>query len=134
MTDVIRAARSLDVPPSSLWAAIVEPDRAAKWLGGGDLQPVEGHTFTLTQPARGVLGGEILCEVVHVDPDRTVRFRWQSPRLPEPTNCRLSVIATPGGCRLEVTHAGFEAASPLARLAFLLAWHKVLWMQLPKAL
>ena len=134
MTDVIRVARSYDVPPSSLWAAIVEPPRASKWLGTGDLQPTEGHVFTLTQPARGVLGGEVRCTMLHVDSDRTVQFTWESTRLHGSTSCRLSVIATPGGCRLEVTHAGFEGASRLVRLLFTIAWHKALWLQLPSVL
>ena len=107
----------------------------ARWLGScPDLRLEEGVRFTLRQTARPGWPGVVDCEVVHVDPGRTLAFRWTAPDLAAPTTARLSVIRTHGGSRLEVTHDGFRPSGLPRKLLHVLGWQKALVFDLPKVL
>lgn len=135
MADVTRVHDRYIADSDALWRAVTEPDLLGRWLGECDGLVLEvGHAFTLCLPARPWFDGVIEAEVRHVDVGRTWQMAWRNPALARETLARLSVIATPTGSRLEVTHSGLSGTGLAMRALHLVGWQKVLWVDLPRVL
>jgi uncharacterized protein YndB with AHSA1/START domain len=65
-----------DLPhaPELVWRALTEPDLLGAWLLPNDLRPEVGARFSFGR-ADGRLGEPIDCEVLEVEPNRTLRWR-----------------------------------------------------------
>jgi len=78
MTETSDAARSVVVerefphPPEKIWRALTQPHLIAEWLMKNDFVPVAGHRFNLS----GDWGGVLDCEVLTIEPDRTLSYTW----------------------------------------------------------
>ena len=59
-------------PPEKIWRALTQPHLIEEWLMKNDFQPVVGHSFNL----RGDWGGVLDCEVLAVEPNRTLSYTW----------------------------------------------------------
>jgi uncharacterized protein YndB with AHSA1/START domain len=102
--------RELPFPPEKIWRALTQPHLIAEWLMKNDFQPVLGHRFTL----RGDWGGVLDCEVLVVEPERTLAYTWD---FDDPANGLKSVVTwtltpTNGGARLRMEQAGFRPDRP----------------------
>jgi uncharacterized protein YndB with AHSA1/START domain len=58
--------------PENLWRALTQPHLVEEWLMKNDFKPVEGHRFNL----RGDWGGVLDCQVLKVEPNRTLSYTW----------------------------------------------------------
>jgi uncharacterized protein YndB with AHSA1/START domain len=58
--------------PEKLWRALTQPHLVEEWLMKNDFKPVEGHRFNL----RGDWGGVLDCQVLKVEPNRTLSYTW----------------------------------------------------------
>jgi uncharacterized protein YndB with AHSA1/START domain len=99
-------------PPATVWRALTEPDLLGAWLMPNDFAPVIGHTFTFQAepvPSQG-FDGMIACEVLTVDPGRTLAISWRSSGLDSTVTWRLEPEGR--GTRLFLTHDGFDDADP----------------------
>lgn len=135
MADVTRVLQSYPAPVDALWRAVTEPDLLAQWLGDcSDLRLEEGHEFLLQLPPRPWFDGAIRARVHHVDAGRTWQMTWSNPELHQDTLARLSVIATPEGSRLEITHSGFSGGGFKMKILHVLGWTKVLKVDLARVL
>ena len=78
MNDTIAEARSVVVErefpyaPEKVWRALTQPQLIAEWLMKNDFRPVVGHRFNL----RGDWGGVLDCEVLTVEPNKTLSYTW----------------------------------------------------------
>lgn len=78
MTDIATETRSvivereLSCPPEKLWRALTQPHLIEEWLMKNDFEPAVGHRFNL----RGEWGGVLDCEVLTVEPNRTLAYSW----------------------------------------------------------
>lgn len=99
-------------PPSAVWRALTDPQLHARWWAAGDVRPVVGHRFDLDMGAFG----KQPCEVLEVEPERLLRYRFASGTLDTIITWRLTPERT--GTRLTLTHEGFDLDSPLSRRAF----------------
>ncbi|HVE84168.1 MAG TPA: SRPBCC domain-containing protein [Myxococcales bacterium] len=99
-------------PPSVVWKALTEPELLARWWAPGDVRPVVGHKFDLDMGQ----WGRQPCEVVEVQPERLLRYKFSSGKLDTVLTWRLSPEGP--GTRLQLTHEGFDMDSPLGRQAF----------------
>ena len=78
MTDAATETRSVIVereiahPPERLWRALTQPHLMEEWLMKNDFKPDVGHRFNL----RGDWGGVLDCEVLTVDPGKTLSYTW----------------------------------------------------------
>ncbi len=102
--------RDLPFPPEKIWRALTEPHLIADWLMKNDFAPVEGHRFNL----RGDWGGVLDCEVLTVEPNRSLAYTWN---FDDPTNGLTSVVTwtltpTAAGTRLRMEQAGFRPDRP----------------------
>jgi uncharacterized protein YndB with AHSA1/START domain len=61
-----------DIPhqPEKIWRALTQPHLIAEWLKKNDFAPTIGHRFNL----RGEWGGVLDCEVLTIEPSRTLSY------------------------------------------------------------
>ena len=94
--------------PEKLWRALTQPHLIAEWLMQNDFVPAIGHTFQL----RGDWGGVLDCEVLAMEPERSLSYTWNFANddpayaLKSVVTFTLTPIAT--GTRLRVEQSGFR--------------------------
>jgi Activator of Hsp90 ATPase homolog 1-like protein len=64
--------RDIPHPPEKIWRALTQPHLIEEWLMKNDFKPVVGHRFNLC----GDWGGVLDCEVLAVEPNRTLSYTW----------------------------------------------------------
>ena len=100
--------RAFAFPPERLWRALTQPHLIQEWLLKNDFQPVVGHRFNLS----GDWGGVLDCEVLTVEPHRTLSYRWDYAN-DDPAYTLRSVVTftlTPiaEGTHLRMEQSGFR--------------------------
>ena len=100
--------RAFAFPPERLWRALTQPHLIQEWLMKNDFQPVVGHRFNLS----GDWGGVLDCEVLTVEPHRTLAYRWDYAN-DDPAYTLRSVVTftlTPiaEGTHLRMEQSGFR--------------------------
>lgn len=109
---VIRCDQFLSHPPARVWQALTDPELHAKWWAAGDVRPVVGHRFTLDMGN----WGEQPCEVLAVEPEKLLSYRFATGSLDNTITFRLEPEGT--GTRLLFEQAGLDLDSPLGRTAY----------------
>jgi uncharacterized protein YndB with AHSA1/START domain len=114
MTDTATATRSVVVereiahPPEKLWRALTQPHLIEEWLMKNDFAPSVGHRFEL----RGEWGGVLDCEVLVVDPHKTLAYTWNfasdDPAFSLESVVTFTLTPTAGGTHLRMEQAGFR--------------------------
>lgn len=106
-----------DIPylAEKIWRALTEPHLIAEWLMKNDFAPAIGHRFNL----RGEWGGILDCEVLAVEPLRTLSYTWNHAH-DDPAFSLTSVVTftltpTATGTHLRMEQKGFR---PDQRQAF----------------
>jgi uncharacterized protein YndB with AHSA1/START domain len=100
--------RELPFPPEKLWRALTQPHLIEEWLMKNDFAPVVGHSFKL----RGEWGGTLDCEVLTVEPNKTLSYTWDFAN-PDPAYGLKSIVTftiTPiaVGAHLRMEQVGFR--------------------------
>ena len=95
-------------PPQKLWRALTQPHLIEAWLMKNDFAPVVGHAFQL----RGDWGGTLDCQVLEVEPERTLAYRWDFAH-DDPAYGLKSVVTFPltptdTGTHLRMEQVGFR--------------------------
>lgn len=110
MTDLrsVVIERQLAHPPEKIWRALTQPHLIAEWLMQNDFAPALGHRFNLT----GEWGGTLDCEVLAIDPPRTLAYSWdhahQDPAFDLRSVVTFTLTPTPDGALLRVEQTGFR--------------------------
>ncbi|MEK9278312.1 MULTISPECIES: SRPBCC domain-containing protein [unclassified Bradyrhizobium] len=100
--------REMAFPPERVWRALTQPHLIEEWLMKNDFKPVVGHKFNL----RGEWGGVLDCEVLTIEPHRSLAYTWNFTH--EDANFDLRSVVTftltpaGGGTHLRVEQAGFR--------------------------
>jgi len=102
--------RDLSHPPEKVWRALTQPHLITEWLMQNDFVPQQGHAFQFR--ADYLPGGALDCEVLTVEPNRTLAYTWNS-KSDNPAFALESVVTftlTPSGSgtHLRVEQAGFR--------------------------
>jgi uncharacterized protein YndB with AHSA1/START domain len=71
-TRAVVVEREFPFPPEKLWRALTQPHLISEWLMKNDFAPVVGHRFNL----RGDWGGVLDCEVLTIEPHKTLSYTW----------------------------------------------------------
>lgn len=114
MTEAAAETRSVVVerdfpfPPEKVWRALTQPHLIEAWLMKNDFSPVVGHRFNL----RGDWGGVLDCEVLEVEPNRTLAYTWdhvhQDPAFNLKSVVTFTLEPTENGARLRMEQTGFR--------------------------
>ena len=100
--------REIPFPPERLWRALTQPHLMEEWLMKNDFQPVVGHGFTL----RGEWGGVLDCEVLTVEPLRTLSYTWNHTHADAAFDLKsvvtFTLTPTAAGTRLRMEQSGFR--------------------------
>jgi uncharacterized protein YndB with AHSA1/START domain len=97
--------------PSEIWKALTDPELHALWWAAGDVRAVVGHRFELDMGP----WGKQLCEVVEVEAERRLKYRFAAGSLD--TTITWELVPEGPGTRLKLRHDGFNLDSPIGRKA-----------------
>ena len=118
--------REFAFPPEKLWRALTQPHLIEEWLMKNDFKPDVGHRFSL----RGDWGGVLDCEVLAIEPNRTLSYTWNHPHEDAAYNLTsvvtFTLTATSTGTHLRVEQSGFRADQPKAVGGAKSRWQKFL--------
>jgi uncharacterized protein YndB with AHSA1/START domain len=110
MSDVrtVTVERQLPFAPAKVWRALTQPHLMAEWLMQNDFVPTVGHRFQL----RGEWGGVLDCEVLVIEPEKSLSYTWNHAHADAAYNLESVVTftlkAADGGTHLKVEQAGFR--------------------------
>lgn len=107
-TRTVVVEREIPFPPEKLWRALTQPHLIEEWLMKNDFKPAVGHRFNL----RGEWGGVLDCEVLAIEPHKTLSYRWDfahdDPAYGLKSVVTFTLTATQKGTRLRMEQSGFR--------------------------
>ncbi len=107
-TRTVVVERDIPYPPEKLWRALTQPHLIEEWLMKNDFAPTVGHRFSL----RGEWGGVLDCEVLTIEPHRTLAYSWnfasEDPAYALESVVTFTLTPTAAGTRLRMEQAGFR--------------------------
>jgi uncharacterized protein YndB with AHSA1/START domain len=107
--------RDIAHPPEKLWRALTQPHLIEEWLMKNDFAPRVGHRFNL----RGEWGGVLDCEVLAIEPQKTLSYTWNFSHDDAAFNLTsvvtFTLTPTSNGTHLRMEQTGFR---PDQRQAF----------------
>jgi uncharacterized protein YndB with AHSA1/START domain len=100
--------REFPHPPGKLWRALTQPHLIEEWLMKNDFSPVVGHRFNL----RGEWGGVLDCEILVIEPNKTLSYTWDFAHDDAEFNLKsvvtFTLIPTSTGTQLRMEQSGFK--------------------------
>ena len=109
--------REIPQPPEKLWRALPQPHLIAEWLMPNDFAPTVGHGFQFR--ADYLPNGALDCEVLAVEPHKTLSYSWGSASADAAFRLQsvvtFTLTPTGNGTHLRVEQSGF---APTQRQAY----------------
>jgi uncharacterized protein YndB with AHSA1/START domain len=100
--------REMPHPPEKLWRALTQPHLIEEWLMKNNFKPVVGRRFNLT----GEWGGVMDCEVLEVEPNKTLSYTWNFSHEDAAYDMKSVVVftltPTSTGTHLRMEQSGFR--------------------------
>jgi uncharacterized protein YndB with AHSA1/START domain len=93
--------RELPFPPEKIWRALTQPHLIEEWLMKADFKPVVGHRFDFRAN-----WGAVDCEVLTVEPNRTLTYTWEALGLESVVTWTLTPAGP--GTLLRMEQTGFR--------------------------
>ncbi|MBZ9854073.1 SRPBCC domain-containing protein [Mesorhizobium sp. CA13] len=125
-TRTVVVERQISHPPEKLWRALTQPHLIEEWLMKNDLNPVVGHRFNISTAWGGVLD----CEVLAVEPHKTLSYTWnlahQDPAFDLRSVVTFTLTPTPAGTHLRMEQSGFRPEQRRAYGGAKMGWPKFL--------
>ena len=107
-TRAVVVEREMPHPPEKLWRALTQPHLIEEWLMKNDFKPAVGHRFNL----HGEWGGVLDCEVLAVEPNRTLSYTWNFAHDDAAYNLKgvvtFTLTPTSTGTHLRMEQSGFR--------------------------
>jgi uncharacterized protein YndB with AHSA1/START domain len=97
--------KELPHPPQKIWRALTEGPLIKEWLMENDFQPAVGHAFTLRMKPMPGWNGIIECQVLAMEPCKTLSYTWGTLGLG--TVVTFTLTPTETGTHLRVEQSGF---------------------------
>jgi uncharacterized protein YndB with AHSA1/START domain len=93
-------------PPEKVWRALTESSLIEQWLMKNDFEPVAGRSFNLRLEPMPNWDGVIDCEVLAIEPCKTLSYTWDALGLESVVTFKLT--PTDAGTHLRMEHSGFR--------------------------
>ena len=94
-------------PPEKVWRALTDSSLIAQWLMKNDFQPVAGRAFNLRLDPMPGWDGVINCQVVAMDPLKSLSYTWEALGLATVVTFTLTPLTT--GTKVRVEQSGFRS-------------------------
>jgi uncharacterized protein YndB with AHSA1/START domain len=104
--------RELPFPPEKIWRALTQPHLIEEWLMKNDFNPVVGHRFNLQRTPKPDLNIVVDCQVLVVEPNKTLSYTWSAFDLESVVTWTLTPTST--GTHLRMEQSGFRPDQKLA--------------------
>lgn len=114
--------KELPYPPEKIWRALTQGALIKEWLMDNDFQPEAGHKFSFRSTPMPNWNGIIDSEVLVVEPEKKLSYRWSSLGLESVVAWTLA--ATSGGTLVRMEHSGFRADQDAAYKGANYGWQK----------
>ena len=118
--------REIAHPPEKLWRALTQPHLIEEWLMKNDFEPSVGHRFNL----RGDWGGVLDCEVLTVEPNRTLSYTWNFAHEDAAFDLKsvvtFTLTPTNTGTHLRMEQTGFRPSQKQAYGGARIGWQQFL--------
>ncbi|QEN87611.1 polyketide cyclase [Labrys sp. KNU-23] len=125
-TRTVIVEREIPHPPEKLWRALTQPHLIEEWLMKNDFDPVVGHRFNL----RGEWGGVLDCEVLTVEPHRSLSYSWNFSHDDAAYDLKsvvtFTLTPTGAGTHLRMEQAGFRPSQRQAYGGAKAGWQQFL--------
>lgn len=107
-TRTVVVEREIPQPAGKVWKALTQSHLISEWLMHNDFDLKVGHKFKL----RGEWGGVLDCEVLSIEPERSLSYAWNHDN-DDPLYALKSVVTytltpTAAGTHLKVEQTGFR--------------------------
>ena len=116
--------RDFPFPLERLWRALTPPHLIEEWLMKNDFKPNVGHKFNL----RGDWGGVLDCEVLTIEPNKTLSYTWNHAHADAAYNLEsvvtFTLTPTASGTHLRMEQSGFRSDQPQAFGGAKFGWQK----------
>jgi uncharacterized protein YndB with AHSA1/START domain len=112
--------REVPFPPEKIWRALTQPHLIEEWLMKTDFRPVEGQKFTFCNEPKPNVNVAVDCEVLTVEPNKTLSYTWQAFGLDSVVTFTLT--PTPTGTIVRMEQSGFRPDQELAYRGARAAW------------
>lgn len=126
-TPLIRTAiveREIAHPPEKIWRALTQPHLIEEWLMKSDFKLEKGHKFNFRNRPRPDVEVVVDCEVLDVEPERTLTYSWSAYGLD--TTVTFTLEPTPTGTMVRMEQTGFGPDNDLAYKGAKAAWKQFL--------
>ncbi|MGJ4854533.1 SRPBCC domain-containing protein [Labrys sp. La1] len=125
-TRTVVVEREIPHPPEKLWRALTQPHLIEEWLMKNDFDAVVGHRFNL----RGEWGGVLDCEVLTVEPHRSLSYSWNFSHDDAAYDLKsvvtFTLTPTGAGTHLRMEQAGFRPSQRQAYGGAKTGWQQFL--------
>src|SRR5438034_5186021 len=98
--------REIPFPSEKIWRALTQPQLIEEWLMKNDFKPVAGHRFNLRRDPKPDVSVVVDCQVLEVEPNRTLSYTWSAYGLESVVTWTLTATST--GTHLRMEHSGFR--------------------------
>ena len=98
--------REIAHPPEKIWRALTQPHLMEEWLMKSDFKPVSGHRFNLRREPKPGVNIVVDCEVMAVEPHKTLSYSWDAYGLESVVTWTLTPTTT--GTLLRMEQSGFR--------------------------
>jgi uncharacterized protein YndB with AHSA1/START domain len=116
--------REIPFPPEKIWRALTQPHLIEEWLMQNDFKPVVGHHFNLRRNPRPDLNIVVDCQVLVVEPNKTLSYTWAAFDLKSVVTWTLTPTRT--GTHLRMEQSGFRGDQKQAYGGAKGGWQKFL--------
>ena len=123
-TNSVVVERELPFAPEKIWRALTQPHLIEEWLMKNDFSPVVDHRFHLRKDPRPDLSIVVDCQVLAVEPHKTLSYTWVAMGLEGVVTWTLT--PTPAGTQLRMEQTGFRPDRPQNYQGAKYGWQKFL--------
>ena len=109
-------------PPQKVWRALTESFLMEQWLMKNDFQPVTGHAFQLRMDPVPNWNGVIDCQVLSIEPFKTLSYTWGALGLGSVVTFTLTPTDT--GTHVRMEQSGFHPDQEAAYKGATYGWQK----------
>ncbi|MGD9739078.1 MAG: SRPBCC domain-containing protein [Bauldia sp.] len=116
--------REVPFAPEKIWRALTQPHLIEEWLMKNDFRPVVGHRFSLEREPAPEVKVVVDCEVVEVEPNRTLSYTWSAFGLESIVTWTLTPSGK--GTILRMEQSGFPADQKAALKGATASWPRMI--------